>query len=163
MKEVVPFLRSRLFRNLLFWAIFGGLKFTDADNVTHVLFIFIGLALFALLAYFNNLYMVPRFLANRKAGIYFLVTIPFVFFFTVLYVYLVKLLTIYYPDVPIIRVSSISSPVNQDVSFTGIVTDKGFQTYMWTAIEWVFSFTLLWYLNDYTKKAEQVKEAKKSR
>lgn len=161
MKELIRFLRSRLFRNLLFWGIFGGLKFTAADNFTDALFTMLGLLLFAFLAYFNNFYMVPRFLAKRKVGVYFLVTVPLVFLYTVLYVYLVKLLTIYYPDIPILKVSIISSPVDQDTSITGIISDKGFQTYLWTAIEWVFSFTLLWYLNDYTKKTEQIREAKK--
>lgn len=161
MKELLRFLRSRLFRNLLFWGIFGGLKFTAVDTYTDALFIMLGLLLFAALAYFNNLYLVPRFLAKRKAGIYFLVMVPLMFLYTVVYVYLVKLLTIHYPDIPILKVSIISSPVDQDTSLMGIISDRGFQTYLWTAIEWVFSFTLLWYLNDYTKKSEQIKEAKK--
>lgn len=161
MKQLVQFLRSRLFRNLLFWALFGGLKFADADNLRDALFITIGLSLFAALAYLNNFYLVPVFLAKKRGWTYVLIALPLVFFFTVFYVYLVKLLTIYYPGIPIIKVSTISSPVNQDTSFLGIIDDKGFQTYFWTVIEWVFSFTLLWYLNDYRVKTEQIKEAKK--
>lgn len=161
MKHITRFLRTRLFRNLLFWLIFGGLKYTGAENFRDVLFITIGLALFGGLCYFNNFYLIPRLLVKRKVWTYLLAISSISFFYTVFYVYLIKLLVIYYPEIPILQVSIISSPVDTDTSFSGIVTDSGFQTYLWTTIEWVFSFTLLWYLNDYGKKTEQIREARK--
>ncbi len=161
MKELLRFLRSRLFRNLLFWGVFGGLKYTNADSPLTALFITIGLLLFIGICCFNNFYLIPRTLARRKPWNYFLVIVPLVFFYTVFYEYLLKLLIIYYPDIPVFQVSIISSSIDKDTSFIGIISDKGFQTYLWTTVEWVFSFTLLWYLNDYTKKSEQIKEAKK--
>lgn len=161
MNQVTRFLRTRLFRNLLFWLIFGGLKYGDAQDLRDVLFITLGLSLWVGLCYFNNFFLIPKVLVKRKAWVYFLMVIPLSFFFTVFYVYLIKLLIIYYPQIPILRVSIISSPLDTDTSFIAIISDKGFQTYLWTTIEWLLAFSLLWYLNDYAKKNAQIKEVKK--
>jgi two-component system, LytTR family, sensor kinase len=161
MKQITRFIRTRLFRNLLFWLIFGGLKYGDVHTWHDALFITLGLLLWAGLGYFNNFYLIPGFLVKRKVWAYFLVVTPLLFFYTVFYIFLLKLLIIYYPGIPIIRVSIISSPISTDLSFIAILTDDGFQTYLWTTIEWVLVFCLLWYLNDYGKKSEQIREAKK--
>lgn len=160
-KRLLQFLRTRLFRNLLFWLIFGGVKYTELDNLNEALFLTTGLLIFAMLAYGNNLYLVPTLLSRKKYGKYFAIILPLTFASTILYVFLVKLLVIHYPDIPIIKVSTISSPVTTDITLGGILDDNGFQTYMWTIVEWIFSFTLIWFLNDYARKERQIAEAEK--
>ncbi|TAE87761.1 MAG: histidine kinase [Bacteroidetes bacterium] len=160
-KEVVRFLKTRLFRNILFWLIFAGTKYTLLNSGLEVLFLTLGLLIFATLAYANNLYFVPVLLSKKKYGQYFAIILPLVFTSSILYVFLVKLLVIHYPDIPIIQVSVVSSPVSTNITLGGIIGDKGFQTYMWTIVEWVFSFTLLWYLNDYASKEQKIAAVEK--
>lgn len=156
MSIIFSFLKTRLFRNILFWVIFAGLKYSGADNSLQVLFITIGLSMFAGIAYFNNFFLIPRLLAKRKYILYLVIIIILIYLLTFCYVYLVKLLQIHFPSITIFQVSIISSPVDNDTSLLGIYNDRGFGTYFFTWVEWIFTFTLLWYLNDYAKKQKQI-------
>ncbi len=155
--------RSRLFRNLLFWVI---IVYTTLNNTAerhkypdHYYYPFVALttAILVGMTYANNLWLVPRFLIRRRYWVYF----PAAFILTaaasLAYTLAIKDALTRFPVMEIQQVAMIHSPVSGNWSSTAIFEDT--QSYWGGLVLWLFVFTLAWYMNDYARQARIAREA----
>lgn len=164
MNNPVKILRTRLARNVYFWIIVVlfmlGLNnyVTAYDRSVYLMFKGITTSLLFLLTIANNFIVIPRTLAKKRYGLYTLVTFLLLTLFSFLFVLLMKLMYLHYPDIKVYEVSFVTSPVTDVWTVSEFISDM--LTYAFGLFLWVGVFTMAWYMNAYWIQEQRTREAK---
>lgn len=164
MNNLGNILRTRLARNVYFWIIVVlfmlGLNnyVTAYDRSVYLMFKGLTTLLLFLLTIANNFVVIPRTLAKKRYGLYTLVTFLLLTLFSFLYVLLMKVMYLHYPDIKVYEVSFVTSPVTDVWTVSEFVTDM--LTYAFGLFMWVGVFTMAWYMNAYWIQEKRTREAK---
>lgn len=157
-------LNTRVARNVYFWIIMILFIITlnDANATVYPKYIYLSykfstLILFAILVYINNLVLVPKFLAKRKRGMYFLSATVLLLCISTAFVLLFKHMLNTYPQISIYDVSILTSPVNTDWSLSNILEE--IPVYAFGLLMLQAAFTMAWYMNAYAKQERIAREA----
>ncbi|MES2780794.1 MAG: histidine kinase [Bacteroidota bacterium] len=154
---------SRLALNIYFWVFLFVTKCSDVDDQTaYSPFFYYGMMIFfmsffALLSYVNNLVLLPLFLFKRKRLMYFCSAFVLIFVVAYAYTFLMKWLPMVIPGFDSMQVSIMMSPVTQDLSVEGVLSD--FQSYMSIMVVWTTIFTLLGYYHHSVHKVKAMEGA----
>lgn len=157
-------LRTRLARNVYFWIIVVlfmlGLNnyVTAYDRSVYLMFKGLTTSLLFLLTLANNFIVIPRTLAKKRYGLYALVTFLLLMLFSFLFVLLMKVMYLHYPDIKVYEVSFVTSPVTDVWTVSDFVSDM--VTYAFGLFLWVGVFTMAWYMNAYWIQEQRTREAK---
>lgn len=157
-------LRTRLARNVYFWIIVVlfmlGLNnyVTAYDRSVYLMFKGLTTSLLFLLTLANNFIVIPRTLAKKRYGLYTLVTFLLLMLFSFLFVLLMKVMYLHYPDIKVYEVSFVTSPVTDVWTVSDFVSDM--VTYAFGLFLWVGVFTMAWYMNAYWIQEQRTREAK---
>jgi len=163
-KQILKFLKSRLFRNIIFWVL---VLLQVDDSATkyayspewYYLFIFITTGMVAVLTYVNNLILIPKFLAKGQYAVYIPIIFSFVFLFTLAYTGVLKEIRLHFPKMNLRQVSLFKLPANNDL--TGVDFSMATTTFLSYFGGWIIVFTMIWYINDHSKKDKEIADAKK--
>lgn len=164
-QPILHFLRSRLARNIYMWiVIFYIVLNNDVENRTYapgiyVLGVIITSTIIATLTYLNNLLLIPKFLAQKRIGIYVVTIVTSLGVFSVLFIVALKLIVRYYPHMLIHQVSLISTPISTDWSLSAILDEIGMFVFGFSL--WLFTMTMAWFMNDYAHQKNLAEEAQK--
>jgi len=164
LRSALRALRSRLFRNLLFWAyiaynVFGNTAPEHKQPARYYFaFVAVTAVLMVAMTYANNLWLVPRFLAKRHYWIYFPAVFLLAGITAVLYTLAIKASLPHFPVLEIQQVSMIHSPVTGNWSAAGILADT--ESYWGGFIIWLAFFTAAWYITEFARLARTAREAR---
>lgn len=164
MNNLGNILRTRLARNVYFWIIVVlfmlGLNnyVTAYDRSVYLMFKGLTTSLLFLLTLANNFIVIPRTLAKKRYGLYTLVTFLLLTLFSFLFVLLMKVMYLHYPDIKVYEVSFVTSPVTDVWTVSDFVSDM--VTYAFGLFLWVGVFTMAWYMNAYWIQEQRTREAK---
>lgn len=166
-------LRSRVARNIYLWIfIFWNVLTINHNNEQlfhyHIIqspwyprVMLAGAICEATLLYANNLWLVPRFLAQKKYLKYFLLAFLLIVIVTAIYVAFLKSTNRYINIDNIQHVGLVSSLISNDWSVAGFVDDMF--SYLLGNILWVLIFTMAWYMNDYSRQQKMFITSEKKR
>lgn len=164
-KVIIQYLGSRIARNIYLWIVILYIVLNNDDRnrvYNDEVYLYGALAtsfIIALLTYFNNLVLVPRLLAEKRVGLYFLSATVTLCFFSVVYILVIKLILNHYPDVHVHQISLISTPVTMDWSIPAITDEV--TTFLFGLFCWMFIITMAWFMNDYARQKKMAEDAKK--
>lgn len=165
MASLIRSLRTRTARNIIFWGMLILFMLLLNNNVTaydrsvYLMFKGFSTLLLFLLTYTNNLIVIPHTLAKKRYGLHVLLLLLSLIVFSFLYVLLMKVMYLYYPNIEVYQISFITSPVSTGWSVSEFLQDMvtyAFGLFMWAAV-----FTMAWYMNEYWRKERQIEEANK--
>ncbi|OJW83617.1 MAG: hypothetical protein BGO69_04790 [Bacteroidetes bacterium 46-16] len=163
--KLVKFLRSRLFRNILFWIfiLLQVLNNNDEDYYYdpdwYFLFIAINIFLLIFLTYANNLFLAPRLLLKKKYFRYAFTLLLFTCCFSILYVAIQKTILSFFPRINIYQVSLISGPVSTIWNIKSLLLES--IQYCLIYLIWQFIFTMAWFMNIYVRHEKKIEQAQK--
>lgn len=152
--KVSRFFSLRLFLNILFAAILGFIIF--GSNIPHKRILTINfcktisLVSILLFTYTNNLFLVPKFLAKRKYGVYFLLAFLLVSIYAVLYTTFIEVVLHKYPDIQAYQIVFLSVPL--EIKWTVSTIIYGSIGYAITYAIWLLVLTMAWYVHDYSRQ-----------
>jgi len=165
---VIKFLKSRLFRNLIFWVLYI-YNFTETAGAEplpysiHTIwflqsfnFIFL-----AIVAYTNNFILVPRFLAKGKFVVHWSLVIVNTFLWSYLLVGTMAIILPHYPKIPGWALSPLSLKVYSGKWSAAIIMKSSLYYFISLMLVWVPSFTMAWYVNDHSKQKKISQEAQR--
>lgn len=158
--QYINLLGSRVALNLYFWLILIVLKYPDADDqhayapVFYYGMMLFFMAFFAVIAYLNNLVLLPLLLFKGRRLYYLFFALFMVTLVAFVYTYFIKYLPMVFPGFDTQEVSMIMTPVSADLSFFGIVNDM--QTYWFMMVVWAILFTLLGYYHHNAKRVRDM-------
>lgn len=161
----------RILLNILFWSFITWIAHAfNYGNSTHLQYKLLNhpiywpvmltmLALQMTLMYVNNLFLIPRFLANRRYAVHIPAALLLVFLIAISTVFILK------AAIPHIDVTKLQTPTLT----TGLVTsEKGLiplltesQTYIISDVCWLLVFTMAWYVRDYSRQRKIAEEARR--
>lgn len=157
-QNILNALSSRVALNIYFWVLMLVVKMPDADDQTaypklfyYGMMVFY-LSFFAVLAYVNNLFLMPKFFFNDKRLWYVLLAIIMVFAVSYTYTFYMKYMSVVFPCFDTMQTSIVMSPVSNDMSFNGVMND--IDTYFNLMIVWVLVFSLLGYYHHNSAKVK---------
>ncbi len=162
---------SRLARNVYFWIVAIVVSFMvnfPAGGGTYhyspwwyYLLRAITTLVFIAFLYFNNLFLVPRFLAKKKTGKYLLLAFIASYVTGLIFASLFKITDHYFPKIRISDVSIFST-------LRYVVPHPPFWVLFMDALLWIvtlalilFQFTMAWYMTDHAKQQKAIEAAKK--
>jgi two-component system LytT family sensor kinase len=161
-ESLLQFAGSRVALNIYFWLFLFMLKHSDADDqhayskfFYYSIMIFY-MSFFAILSYVNNLILLPKLLFKQKRLLYFLSAAALIFIIAFTYTFFITWLPIVFPGLDSLQMSIIMSPVNNDISFLGILTN--IDTYLSMMAVWIVIFTLLGYYHHSVKEKKRLEE-----
>src|SRR5205085_6689482 len=101
-------------------------------------------------SYLNNLYLLPKFLFEKKKNIYLSLVLCLIVFFALIHSLFLKSVIHYYPQIKIFQISYITSPVSDNWSFLEI----GKEIFQYAIIYcfWAFVFTMARYMSHYSRQ-----------
>ncbi len=164
-KKIYRFLGSRLARNAYLWICIVFIlsnndvrdrKYEDTVYYTGIFFTTLVVFVFT---YLNNLILVPKYLARKKRGMFLLLGGVSLVVFSFIYISVLKLMVIRYPQIEVYQFSLITSPVSTSWLPADIFFD--IQTLIFALFIWQLALTLAWYANDYTRQQKALEEIKK--
>ncbi len=146
-KKLVKLLGSRVFLNCLFWVMMYLIKSPSASLysnystwVYHGLIVYF-LILLAVLSYFHNWVLLPKFFFAKRYGVYLMTSLTWLFGMTYIYVVSIKWLSINFNGLEAMRMSVVMSPLTPNISFESVLGEM--QTYFFVMLMWLFIFALL--------------------
>lgn len=156
----VNMLGSRVALNVYFWLILIVLKYPDADDQhAYAPAFYYGMMLFfmlffAVLAYVNNLLLLPRLLFRGRRVWYLIVAFLLISLLAFTYTFFIKYLPEVFPGFDSLESSMIMSPVSKELSVGAIIEDM--QTYWFMMVIWATLFTLLGYYHYNAKRVRDM-------
>jgi len=163
--KILKILWSRLSRNLIFWTLFLGFWLyeeripNDYAPGWYAMFRGIMFSLVIILSYFNNLFLVPKFLARKKYWMYIGLVIAFGYFISFCLALSFNIMMHEFPKMHIYNVSFITTDV--PVSYTLKAMMEGAQNYFFFLLTWVCMFNMAWYMTDYARQQSVIEETRK--
>lgn len=161
-QNILNVLSSRVALNIYFWVLMLLIKMPDADDQTAYPKLFyygmmvLYLSFFAVLAYVNNLVLMPKFFFKGKRLLYVLLAIVMVFVVSYAYTFFMKYMSVVFPGFDTMQTSIVMSPVSNDMSFDGVMND--IDTYFNLMIIWVLVFSLLGYYHHNSAKVKAMQQ-----
>ena len=159
LQKVLNVLGGRIARNIYFWAfmIYSRLDFDNSRWQT----IFTGILflLLMILAYVNNLLLVPRLMARKKYLLYWIVYSAMTFILSLGYIYTLKIMVHYFPSYTVGRVSTISNTASGNLSLSSALSEQ--TTYFWVMFTLGCIFTMCWYVMDYARQQKLIETTTK--
>ncbi len=161
-QNILNILSSRVALNIYFWVFMLLIKMPDADDQTAYPKLFyygmmvLYLSFFAVLAYVNNLVLMPNFFFKGKRLLYLLLAIVVVFMVSYAYTFFMKYMSMVFPGFDTMQTSIVMSPVSKDLSFDGVMND--IETYFSLMFVWVLVFSLLAYYHHNAAKVKAMQQ-----
>ncbi|MCU0442869.1 MAG: histidine kinase [Bacteroidia bacterium] len=158
--KYIQLLGSRIALNSYFWIFLFILKISDADdqhihsNLFYYSIILFYMLFFVILSYVNNLVLLPKLLFQQKRLLYILTSTALVLMVSFAYTYCMKWIPIAFADPGLFEMSIIMTPVTNDMSLLGILSDT--TSYFPFMVVWVVLFTLLGYYHFSVAKNKQL-------
>jgi two-component system LytT family sensor kinase len=153
---------SRTARNIYFWVFLFVIKESDVDDqhvyskaFYYALIIFL-MMFFMFLTYFNNFVLLPKLLFKKRWFLYIVSAFSLTFFITFIYIYVLKLLPVFFPGISPPDLSIITNPVSDDRSIWGILNDM--ELFLSFILIWVFFVSMLGYSNEAVAKMRRMQE-----
>jgi two-component system LytT family sensor kinase len=165
MNKAWAFLGSRLARNIYLWVVI--IYLTENNDtasriyparVYHFSIAVTTLILF-LFTYVNNLYLIPKFLARKKRGIFFTLATVNAFACSVCYTLFIKTMATKYPGIQVHHMSLISSPITNIWTAHQVLAE--IQTFVFGIFMWLLILTACWFMNDYFKQQKKMESIQK--
>jgi two-component system LytT family sensor kinase len=159
-ESILQFAGSRVALNIYFWIFLFALKHIDVDDqhaypkLFYYCIMIFYMSFFAILSYVNNLILLPKFLFKQKQLLYFISAVTLIFIIAFTYTFFITWLPIVFPGLDSLQMSIIMSPVNNDISFLGILTN--IDTYLSMMAVWTVIFTLLGYYHHSVKEKKRL-------
>jgi len=163
--KILKALWSRLSRNLIFWVgftwfwVYGEGTPHDYAPKWYFLFRVIMFSLVIFLSYFNNLFLVPKFLAKRKYAWYLLSAAVFAFVMAFCLALSFNVMMHQFPKMQVWQVSFFTNDIPVGYTFSDMV--NGAFSYFFILLFWICAFSMAWYMNDYSRQQRVIDEAKK--
>ncbi len=161
--KLVKAIGSRVALNIYFWVVVIIIKLPDLDdqhafsNTFYYGMMLIFMALFAILSYVNNLFLLPKYLFKGKRGKYFLLAFLWIVLMSFIYTFMMKWLPMVFPGLNAYDVSIIMSPVSQSFAISEMFNDM--QTYFSIMLMWLMIFSLLGIYHHSIKKISRMEAA----
>lgn len=151
--------------NIYFW-IYGIIQVLRQASVgyhyspwLYYLFISITTGLLIAFSYSNNLYLLPRFVKNKKRPSYLYAMIALVAVFSIAHTLVLKSILYYFPDIKTSQISIISAPLSKDWSVYRIIKEIPGYTIIYSF--WGLIFTMAWYMTHYLHQEKIIEQTKK--
>ena len=163
--KIFKILWSRIGRNVIFWVAFTWFWLHDERIPTdyapqwYILFRVIMFSLIIFLSYFNNLFLVPKFLAKGKYWWYLLTAAAFSFIIAFCLALSFNIMIHQFPKMQIWQVSFLTNNIPVSYSFSDMMS--GAFGYFFILLFWICVFNMAWYMNDYARQQRVTEEAKK--
>lgn len=164
-KKIIRALGSRIARNIYLWLVILYFVFNNDTEKraypgqVYTIPILITTLLIFLITYFNNLFLVPKLLAQKKRKVYFIVAAIAAVAFSFLYAITLKIIITKYPLIEVHQVSLISTPITTEWTLFRVWDES--QTFLFGLLLWLCVMTMAWYLNDYSRQQKLVEEVQK--
>lgn len=158
-------LKSRLARNGYFWGLIlwtkleGVSTYTPYSTATYIWFVIAGMCFFAFLSYFTTLVLAPWLISKKRYWTYAGIAFATAFIVAFIYTFWMKYILHLYPGLEVGQFSMVMYPMEDSLSAESVFNDM--QTTCSVMVVWTFCFTLLWFVNDYSKQEKRAEEALK--
>jgi two-component system LytT family sensor kinase len=170
-KKAIDFTKTRLFLNILFWAIYAIPEYVDIirgvdihyGRAWELLFKTIGLILMITFTYANNLFLIPTYLEKKKRFKYFLSVIGLILLFSFVFACKQVIIQEFFPQMNDMNIkdTSVAKHWPFNISHTAAVFCLTFLVYIMLLSFWLAGFTAAWYVRNYTLQQRKLEEIKK--
>lgn len=162
--SITETLKSRLFRNILFWSIVFYFLVNNHAPYQYPAFWYyflpvLSLGTIMLIVYVNNLYLIPQFLRKKKRKEYILnllgLSLVVALIYTCLYRYFLQV----FPLIKLYEISPLAITIHKP--WTPFIIFIDTISYLIGFLFWTFLFTLSWYTNNYFTQEKNIEDIKK--
>lgn len=126
------------------------------SNFTYYLLVLGNLSCFMMVVYLNNLILVPKLLIRKKYLLYFALAILLAYASALSYTFLLKYEHVHFKQLEIFKVSIVSSPITENLSF--MATYREMNSVHAVMMAFIIGFTGMWYINAYAQREKLMKE-----
>ncbi len=159
-QRVLAALSSRLARNIYFWIWMLSSRMDYKFTQPELFFTGIIFLLFAVLFYGNNLFLVPRYLPQKKSKTYILLYSLLVLGVSLAYLTTYKTMLHYFPDTHVWKISPlVFSNENADWSFPQVLTELR-EYYLYLFFSGLI-FAMSWFVMDYQRQQKLMEAGRK--
>jgi two-component system LytT family sensor kinase len=164
-KEIINRVWGRTGKNIFGWGLFTGIWLynvpigTDYAPSLYWMFRFIIFGLVIGMCYFNNLFLIPKFLVRKKYLLYIVLVLFFTFLSGFCFNLAVKLMHLYFSKMKVGEVSFIMT--RSPVGWTVGALLSGAQNHFFFVLEFVVIMTMAWGIRQYTWQQKTIEEARK--
>lgn len=154
---------SRTALNIYFWLMMFIIKMPSASYVdTYPTWVCYGLILFFLLffvvlSYVHNFIIFSKLYLTKRYFLYVLISFLWLFSIAFIYTFFIKYLPQLFPQLEVVKMSVVMSPVTENMGFSDIVSDM--QTYFFVMFMWLFIFALLAIYHHNNKRVKRMEQA----